>query len=82
MTKACEHAIAYVYQYLDEELTMARKSRIKWHLRKCDQCCGAFDFETRLKMMIREKGRDEPPPELFEHLRALIHEEDTGTPQE
>lgn len=76
MSKACEHAIAYVYQYLDKELTPVRTARIRWHLRKCDQCCGAFDFETKLKMMIREKGRDEPPPELFEHLRTLIQEEE------
>lgn len=78
MSKACDHAIAYVYQYLDKELTPVRAARIRWHLRKCDQCCGAFDFETRLKMLIRANGRDEPPAELLERLRALIREEGSG----
>lgn len=78
MSKACDHAIAYVYQYLDEELTPVRAARIKWHLRNCDECCGAFDFESRLKTMIRDRGRDDPPPELFDRLRTLIREEDDG----
>lgn len=78
MNRACEHAISYVYEYLDKELTPVRAARIKWHLRKCDPCCGAFDFEARLKTLIRERGRDEPPPELFDRLRTLIREEDEG----
>lgn len=81
MSRACDHAIAYVYQYLDEELTPVRAARIKWHLRKCDMCSPAFDFERRLKTMIREKGREEPPAELFERLRTLIHEEGEGASQ-
>ena len=82
MGNACDHAIEYIYQYLDGELTATRTARIKWHLRKCDQCGGAFDFETRLKMMIHEKGRDQPPPELFDRLRTLIREEDVRPPSE
>jgi len=75
MSNGCEHAIEYVYHYLDEELTWSRRVRIRWHLRRCHDCCGAFDFEARLKPVIRERGRDEPRPELFEDLRALIREE-------
>ena len=75
MSTGCNHAIEYVYHYLDQELTWARRTRIRWHLRRCDQCNGAFDFETQLKRVIRERGRDQPPPELFERLRTLIHEE-------
>jgi mycothiol system anti-sigma-R factor len=75
MNTGCEHAIEYVYHYLDQELTFTRRTRIRWHLRRCHGCCDAFDFETKLKSVIRERGRDEPPPELFDRLRALIHEE-------
>ena len=78
MSRGCNHAVEYVYHYLDEELTWSRKVRISWHLRRCDPCDGAFDFEVRLKEMIRDKGRDEPPPELFDRLRALIQEDGTG----
>ena len=82
MRRNCDHVIAYVYQYIDKELTPFRAARIKWHLRMCDECPGAFEFERRLKAMIRDKGRDEPPPELFDHLRALIREEDPGFSKE
>jgi len=75
MTNSCDHAIEYVYHYLDEELTWGRRTRIRWHLRRCQDCCGAFEFETRLKAVIRERGRDQPSPELFSRLRALIDEE-------
>jgi len=77
MSSGCQHAVEYVYHYLDEEITWSRKVRIKWHLKRCDPCDGAFDFEVRLRTMIREKGRDEPPPELFDRLRALLREDGT-----
>ena len=77
--KACQHAMAYVYQYLDRELTMSRRARIRWHLRKCGACSPAFDFEGKLKNMIREHSHDEPPPELFDRLRTLIRDEEQGT---
>ena len=75
MSKACEHAVEYVYHYLDDEMTVFRRARISWHLRRCHQCCGAFEFETRLRSVIRARGREEPPQELFDGLRALIERE-------
>lgn len=71
----CDHAIEYVYEYLDEEVSFFRKSRVRVHLRRCSHCMDAFQFEIRLKQVIRERGRSEPPAELFDTLRALIREE-------
>lgn len=78
MSKSCEHAVAYVYNYIDHEITWTHKLRIRWHLRKCIDCCGAFAFEERLKEVIAERGRDEPPQELFDTLRTLIERERAG----
>ena len=79
MSKVCDHAVEYVYYYLDEEMTMFRRTRISWHLRRCHDCCGAFEFETKLRAVIRERGREQPPQELFDGLRALIqHERESG----
>ena len=75
MSTGCDHAVEYIYHYLDQELTWSRTTRIRWHLRRCHVCCDAFDFESRLKSVIRERGRDEPPPELFDRIRTLIQEE-------
>ena len=71
----CDNAIEYMYQYIDEELTPARRARIKVHLRRCDQCPDAFDFEQQLKAKIHDAGKTPPPSELFKHLRDLIAEE-------
>jgi mycothiol system anti-sigma-R factor len=77
----CEHAVEYVYQYLDDELTATRKARIKWHLKRCGHCTDAYQFETSLKVKISESGKTEPPAELFDTLRALIEQErNTGDP--
>lgn len=79
MKAECDHAVDYLYQFIDEELTWSRRMRIRWHLRRCGNCVNAYDFEVRLKARIRECGRDEPPQELFDHIRALIEREATGS---
>ena len=71
----CDYAIEYVYQYLDEEASFFTTSRIRMHLRRCPPCMDAFQFESQLKALIRERGKSEPPPELFDTLRALLQEE-------
>ncbi len=81
MSRACEHAIEHMYLFLDGEMTWYRRLRIRRHLRRCNHCCGAYDFEARLQTVIRQRGRDEPPPELFERLRALIRQESADGPE-
>ena len=78
----CGHAIEYIYNYLDHEITWTRRMRVRWHLRKCNNCCDAYEFETRLKAVIRERGRDEPPPELMDRIRTLLTEEGFVQPDE
>jgi len=82
MISGCEHALEYVYSYLDEEISFFQQSRVSRHLKQCGSCTDAYEFERRLKLVIRERGRSEPPPELFDTLRALIQQErDTDEPQ-
>ena len=71
----CEHAVEYVYHYIDDELTMTRRARITMHLKRCGHCFDAYEFERSLKAKIAAGGKTEPPEELFEHLRALIQQE-------
>jgi mycothiol system anti-sigma-R factor len=75
MSSGCEDAIEYIYQYLDDELPVPDSTRIRLHLKRCSSCMSAYEFETRLKVVIRERGRTEPPPELFDTLRILIQQE-------
>ena len=78
----CDHAVEYVYRFIDDELTWWHKVRIRRHLRRCAGCESAYEFESRLKAIIRLRGRTEPPPELFDTLRALIQEERAARDQE
>jgi len=77
MSSGCDHAVEYVYQFLDDEITWWHRVRIRWHLRRCSDCSNAYEFESKLKSVIRQRGRSQPPPELFDTLRALIEEERT-----
>lgn len=75
MSSGCDHAIESIYQYLDDEISVAHSTRIKLHLTRCPSCMSAYEFETKLKGVIRERGRTEPPPELFEKLRTMVQED-------
>ncbi|MGI9666277.1 MAG: anti-sigma factor family protein [Acidimicrobiia bacterium] len=71
----CENAVEYVYQYIDQELTVTRRARISLHLKRCGGCVDAYEFERSLKTKIAESGKSAPPEELFDQLRALIQQE-------
>lgn len=76
----CDKTIDEVYRFLDGELGSVRRSRIEWHLRKCDGCHDAYAFEERLLLLVKRScsaENTEIPPELFDRLRALIHQETT-----
>ena len=75
MSSGCDHAIEYIYQYLDDETSLSHSLRIRLHLRRCSSCMNAYEFETKLKAVIRERGHTEPPPELFDKLRTMIQDE-------
>ena len=75
--RKCDHAVEKIYYYLDGEITWYRRLRINWHLRSCAPCDGAFEFEDRLRDVVREKSAEEIPPALLERLRATLREDDT-----
>ncbi len=75
MSSGCDHAIEYIYQYVDDEISWAHSTRIKLHLRRCSSCMNAYEFETKLKSVIRERGAAEPPPELFDTIRTMLKDE-------
>jgi len=75
---SCDDAVAQVYFYLDGEIGWYKKTRIRRHLRKCPPCMGAFDFESRLKAIVRERAREEPQPEVIERLRHFLEENEPG----
>lgn len=71
----CQSAVEYVYQYIDDELTFARRVMIRWHLRRCGHCVDAFTFESDLKARVAEAGRAAPSEQFLTTLRTLIADE-------
>jgi mycothiol system anti-sigma-R factor len=73
--RTCAKATEAVYLYLDNETSRWRQWQVKRHLRKCPPCCSKFDFEAHLRIVVKEGATSEPPPELFDRLRAFLHEQ-------
>jgi len=75
MSRFCEQAHAELYSYIDGELTRYRKSRIKWHLRRCPPCAGGFSFEEHLKQRVHDDCLEDVPQELVDRLRTFLREQ-------
>ncbi len=73
MSDHCDEALANLYAFLDDEMEDARvTSRIQQHLTDCPPCGGAFHFERRLKVVVRERLHEEVPVRVLERLRVVI----------
>ena len=72
MKDKCHDAITRIYPYLDGEITLYRRFRVRRHIRKCRDCGPAFSFEEQLKVVIRERCHEDPPPEFLDRLRAYL----------
>jgi len=64
----CEEALVALYTFLDGELTEARRVEIRHHLDDCSPCLEVFDFEAELRMVIRQRCRDQVPESLRQRV--------------
>jgi mycothiol system anti-sigma-R factor len=71
----CDDAIHDVYSYLDREMNWYRAWKIRRHISACGSCEGAFTFEERLLVVIKERLHEEVPPEFLERLRQALASE-------
>ncbi len=71
----CSRALHVLYQFLDGELTVERRANIEGHLKSCEHCFSAFDFEVELRMVVRSRLQTEVPSFLRQRvLDALATE--------
>jgi anti-sigma factor (TIGR02949 family) len=78
----CSRALHALYEFLDGELTVDRRAHIEYHLRGCEHCFSAFDFEAELRMVVKSRLQHEVPPSLRQRvLDALAAEGCIGSPQ-
>ncbi|HEY5578781.1 MAG TPA: zf-HC2 domain-containing protein [Acidimicrobiia bacterium] len=78
--RKCEEALGRLYLYLDGEVTWYRRWRIKRHLRACNGCGPAFSFETKFQQVVRERLREQPPPEMMGRLQQFLRDQSEGRP--
>ena len=72
MSRNCDEALTNLYTYLDAELDEARADHIKAHLSECGGCDRPFDFERRLREVIKAKLDEEVPEEMIVRIRTVI----------
>ena len=65
-----------MYEYLDGELDESDVvDRIRFHLVDCPPCGDSFDFEVRLKRVVRERLAEDVPNDVMERLRTVVRSE-------
>jgi mycothiol system anti-sigma-R factor len=77
MKDRCEETLAELYTYLDGELTVEIRERIRFHLDDCPPCGEIAVFETELRRVIATRCIDRVPDEL----RARILKACSGEPE-
>jgi mycothiol system anti-sigma-R factor len=71
----CDRALAEIYTYVDQEMTWWRRLTIKRHLSACSYCPQAYEFEQRLRIVVRQRLGEEIPPEAMDRLRDMLAKE-------
>jgi anti-sigma factor (TIGR02949 family) len=70
----CNEAIHTLYEFLDGELTGARRAEIQQHLEACLPCFQAYDFEAELRLVVGRKCRDTAPPDLQRRVADALRQ--------
>lgn len=71
----CDEALESLYLYLDAELDDASSAKIRSHLEVCQGCSKPFDFERRLRAVVRERLNEKVPEHLVDKVRQAIEAE-------
>jgi mycothiol system anti-sigma-R factor len=74
-------ALKEIERLLDDELPSELRIKVQTHLSGCSPCMDRTEFRRHLKEMVASKcSGDQPPPELFIRIRAIIEERDVSFP--
>ncbi len=68
----CDATLAELYGYLDGELTVEVRERIRVHLDECPPCGDIHHFEAELRKVIALRCIDRVPDELRARIAAAI----------
>lgn len=75
----CAETIRELEAFLDTALAPEVFAGIQDHLASCPDCLQAFDFHAELRVVIRDKCRnDEIPPGLLSRIELCFNEDFDG----
>jgi mycothiol system anti-sigma-R factor len=67
----CKETVARLQIFVDRELSELEVQEVRMHLDACPPCLNIFQFEERLKMLVRVNACPESAPSS---LRAKINQ--------
>ena len=74
----CNETLRELERFLDGEVPGQTRESIQSHLDGCLDCLSAFDFHAELRIVIREKCREEPmPPGLLAKIEQCFGTDDS-----
>ncbi len=76
MSRRCDYVSTNLYLFLDKEVGWVRKTVISLHLRRCHDCTDRIEFERNLRIVVRERVREEPRPEMVDRLRRYLQDQE------
>ncbi len=79
MSHTCDETTKQLYTYLDAELDERTAASIRGHLEDCPGCFEGFQFERRLKDVIRGCLSEDMPEALVNKVKDLIRQEQAST---
>ena len=71
----CDDALHELYEFIDGELTVERRTAIQQHLDDCPPCYEAFDFEAELRIVIARKCTETVPESLKQRIAEALDNE-------
>lgn len=72
----CQEVERQLSTYLDGELSDHATSALRGHLRTCEACRALADAEAKLVESLRQLPALEPPPALWQAVRAQLAEQE------
>ncbi len=69
----CKEAVDKLYEYLDREADGMTASQVEKHLDLCRLCCDHFEFEKKMKKLVKNSCFQEKAPTFLKEkiLKAL-----------
>jgi mycothiol system anti-sigma-R factor len=68
----CSETVAWLYEFLDGELTEERRIAVENHLNFCPPCGSVVSFEFELRRVIADRCRDHVPDQLRERIEVAL----------